>query len=245
MRPYRIVLADDHVLVRQGLKRIIEDAGDLQVIGEAADGLELLGLLKRIVPDLIVLDISMPRLRGLETIHEVRATHAPPKILVLTMYKDKEYVFEAMAAGASGYLLKEEADTQLFSAIDRIRRGAIYVSPNLVGELTHDWAAARRPDQASAREPEPLTVREREILKLTAEGNTSKQIAEVLYISCRTVEHHRASIAVKLNMKGTADLVRYAIAKGYVSLNEPCPGCATPRRIPAATSPAGDRGPSA
>jgi two-component system, NarL family, response regulator NreC len=172
------------------------------------------------------------------------AAHAPPKILVLTMHKDKEYVFEAMAAGASGYLLKDEADAQLFAAIDRIRLGAVYVSPHLVGESTHDWTATHRPDQA-AREPEPLTVREREVLKLTAEGNTSKQIAEALDISRRTVEHHRASIAVKLNMKGTADLVRYAIAKGYVSLTGPCPRCATPRRTPATASEACHRGPGA
>lgn len=219
MRPYRVVLADDHVLVRQGLRRIIEEADDLQVIGEAADGVELLALVKRLAAHLVVLDISMPRLRGLETIHEVRALHAPPKILVLTMHRDKEYVFEAMAAGANGYLLKEEADTQLFAAIDKIRRGGIYVSPSLVGELTHDWAA-RRQDHRPAPEVEQLTVREREVLKLTAEGNTSKEIAKLLYISYRTVEHHRASIAAKLNMKGTADLVRYAIARGYVSLSE-------------------------
>jgi DNA-binding NarL/FixJ family response regulator len=215
MAPYRIVLADDHVLVRQGLRRIIEGSPGLQVIGEAADGLDLLGVLRRLVAHLVVLDISMPRLRGIETITEVKVGHPQLKILMLTMHNDKEYVFQAMSSGASGYLLKEDADTQLFSAIDKIRGGGIYISPRLVDDLTHDWAARRRDGRALV-EAELLTVREREVLKLAAEGRTSKEIADALCISHRTVEHHRAHLMAKLNVRRTADLVKYAITRRYL-----------------------------
>jgi DNA-binding NarL/FixJ family response regulator len=215
MAPYRIVLADDHALVRQGLRRIIEGAPGLQVIGEAADGLELLVVLRGVVAHLVVLDISMPRLRGIETINEVKSAHPQLKILMLTMHSDKEYVFQAMSAGASGYLLKEDADTQLFSAIDKIRAGGVCISPRLVDDLTHDWAARRRDGRAVA-EVERLTIREREVLKLTAEGRTSKEIADALCISYRTVEHHRAHLTAKLNVRRTADLVKYAITHGYL-----------------------------
>lgn len=215
MAPYRIVLADDHVLVRQGLRRIIEGALGLQVIGEAADGLDLLRVLRRLVADLVVLDISMPRLRGIETINEVKVGHPRLKILMLTMHSEKKHVFQAMSAGASGYLLKEDADTQLFSAIDKIRGGGIYVSPRLVEDLTYDWATRRR-DGGAMAEVERLTIREREVLKLTAEGQTSKEIADALCISYRTVEHHRAHLMAKLKVRRTADLVKYAITGGYL-----------------------------
>lgn len=215
MAPYKIALADDHVLVRQGLRRIIEDRPELRVIGEADNGLQLLGLLRRVAAHLVVLDISMPQLRGIETIAEVRATHPQVKVLILTMHSDKEYVFQAMSAGASGYLLKEDADAQLFSAIEKIRGGGIYVSPRLVDDVTHDWAARRR-DHRPALEAERLTVREREILKLTAEGRTSKEIGDALCISYRTVEHHRANLTAKLHVRRTAALVKYAIARGYL-----------------------------
>jgi DNA-binding NarL/FixJ family response regulator len=215
MAPYRIVLVDDHVLVRQGLRRIIEGAPGLQVIGEAGDGLELLGVLRGLIAHLMVLDISMPRLRGIEAINEVKTGYPQLKILMLTMHSDKEYVFQALSAGASGYLLKEDADTELFSAIEKIRGGGIYVSPRLVDALTHEWAVRRRDGRAMS-EVEPLTIREREVLKLTAEGRTSKEIADVLCISYRTVEHHRAHLTAKLNVRRTADLVKYAIMRGYL-----------------------------
>lgn len=131
-----LVLADDHVMFRQGLKRILAERSDLEVIGEVDCGLELLKLLQKLVPDLIILDISMPNLRGIEAIHEIRIVHPDVKILILTMHKDKEYLHQAISAGADGYLLKEDANTELFSAIDRIRRGETYISPLLSKELT-------------------------------------------------------------------------------------------------------------
>jgi DNA-binding NarL/FixJ family response regulator len=216
MMPYRIILADDHVIVRQGLRRIIERVADLEVIGEANDGLELLGLLKRLTTDLVILDISMPRLRGIEAIPEVKAIRPDVKVLILTMHKEKELLIAAISAGADGYVLKEDADRQLFTAIEKIRQDGIYLTPKLSEELAESWARAFRRDRSPEPEGERLTLREREVLKLTAEGKTSKEIAGLLCLSPRTVEHHRASLIAKLNLKGTADLVRYAISKKYL-----------------------------
>jgi DNA-binding NarL/FixJ family response regulator len=216
MALYRIVLADDHVLIRQGLRMILERGGDLEVIGEANDGLELLGLMKRLTPDLVVLDVSMPRLRGIEAIHEVKAIHPHLKVLILTMHREMELLNAAISGGANGYVLKEDADTELYAAIDKIRHGGIYVSPKLSDDLTHDWARASRTDGRPAAEAGRLTIREREVLKLTAEGKSSKEIADLLCISARTAEHHRAHIMTKLNLRRTADVVRYAVHGGYL-----------------------------
>jgi DNA-binding NarL/FixJ family response regulator len=203
-------------MFRQGLKRILEERSDLEVVGEVDCGLELLKLLKKLVPDLVILDISMPNIRGLEAIHEIKMDHPKVKILVLTMHKDQEYLHQAITAGAEGYLLKEDADAELFSAIDRVRKGKIYVSPNLSEGLTQDWIKITRGDHRPSFELEQLTVREREVLKLIAEGKSGKEIGDLLFISARTVERHRANIMEKLNLKKTADLVKYAVQKGYV-----------------------------
>ncbi len=216
MNPCRIIIADDHALFRQGLKSLLGARSDLEVIGEAADGLQLLDLLSQSSPDIILLDISMPNLRGIEAIHEIKRAHPSMKILILTMHKDKQYLEQAISAGARGYLLKEDAETELFSAIEKIRRGRIYVSPNLLEELTGDWVLTIRGEPNSPLEFERLTVREKEVLKLIAEGKGSKEIAALLFISARTVERHRANIMDKLGAKKTADLVRHAIQKGYV-----------------------------
>lgn len=215
MHPYRIVLADDHIMLRQGLKRIIREVGDLQVVGEASDGLELLDLLKKLTVHMVILDISMPNLRGIEATREIKMIRPDVKVLILTMHKNKEYLYHAISAGAEGYLLKEDADTELISAIEAIRRGGNYISPLLFGELTDDLVKTRR---GKCEPPlEYLTIREREILKLIAEGKSNKEIADLLFISVRTVEHHRANLMEKLNLKKTADVVKYAISKGYTS----------------------------
>jgi DNA-binding NarL/FixJ family response regulator len=211
---YRIVLADDHVLLRQGLKRILEKMANLEIVGEAGDGLQLLNLMHKLTAHMIILDISMPNLRGIEAIHEIKAIHPGMKILVLTMHKDKEYLHQAISAGADGYLLKEDADTELFSAIETVREGKIFVSPHLSEDLVDEWAKIRRGESKPVSKSERLTTRENEILKLIAEGKSNKEIADLLFISVRTVEHHRASIMNKLNLKKTAELVKYAIEKG-------------------------------
>jgi DNA-binding NarL/FixJ family response regulator len=213
MGTYRIVVADDHALFRQGLKGILGGAADLEVVGEAGDGLELLTLLNanQLDPHLVILDISMPNLRGIEAIREIKTIHPNVKILIVTMHKDKEYLFQSLAAGADGYFLKKDADTELFAAIEEIRNGKNYVSPHLSEELAGEW------EQIRVGFTKPLlTKRETEVLKLIAEGKSNKEIADLLFVSVHTVERHRANTMEKLNLKKTADLVKYAIQKGYV-----------------------------
>lgn len=216
MNTYKILLADDHALFRQGLKRILSEAADLEVIGEVADGLELLKLLNKIKPHMIILDISMPNIRGIEAIPEIKSINPDAKILVLTMHRDMEYLHQTISSGADGYLLKEDADNELFFAINKIKQGRIYVSPKLSEYLTEDWAKMHRGEHDSSFEAELLTKREREILKLVAEGKSSKEIASLLNISIRTVEHHRANMMGKLNLQNIADLIKYAIRKNYI-----------------------------
>jgi DNA-binding NarL/FixJ family response regulator len=165
---------------------------------------------------MVILDISMPRLRGIEAIHEIKLIRPDTVILILTMHKDKEYLYLALSAGARGYLVKEDADEELFSAIDRIRRGKTYISPAFSEDLLGDLVQMGRGEGKTSFEIDPLTTREREVVKLIAEGKSSKEIGDLLYISTRTVENHRANIMEKLHLKKATDLVKYAIQKGYV-----------------------------
>lgn len=212
MKPYRIILADDHVMFRQGIRNILEKNKEFEVIGEASDGLELLELLKEVMPDMVILDISMPNLRGLEATREIKMILPEIKVLILSMHKDTEYVHSAISAGAEGYLLKEDADTELFASIKKIQQEGRYISPLLFGELA-DYMFQKHTDSDN----ETLTTREREVLKLIAEGSSNKEIADFLFISIRTVENHRANLMKKLNIKNTAELIKYAIRKGFTS----------------------------
>ncbi len=216
MSPYRIVLVDDHVLLRQGLRRIVEESPEMEVVGEAGNGLELISLLNKTVPDMVVLDISMPHLRGIEAVCEIKSRQPGVKVLILTMHKDKEYFYQSLASGADGYLLKEDADTELFSAIKKIRQGAFYASPSLSQELIAFRKLEEKGDGQPSGQGECLSTREREVLKLIAEGKSSRETAEILCISVRTVDHHRANLMDKLKLRKTADLVKYAIHNGYV-----------------------------
>jgi DNA-binding NarL/FixJ family response regulator len=218
-KPCRILLADDHTMFRRGVRKIIESIPGVKVVGEAGDGFQLLDLLKDAAPNMVIMDISMPNLRGLEATREIKILNPEIKVLILTMHKDKEYIFHAFSAGAEGYLLKEDADNELLSAIDTMRRGGTYISPLLSTQLTDLFVGKVRPGGELGMS-EPLTVREREILKLIAEGKSSREIGQMLYISVRTVQHHRANIMRKLNIKKTADLVKYAIQKGYTAPSE-------------------------
>jgi DNA-binding NarL/FixJ family response regulator len=216
--PFSILLADDHVMFRRGVRKIIQSIDNVEVVGEAGDGFELLELLKKTSPQLVILDISMPNLRGLEATREIKIINPAVKVLILTMHKDKEYLYHAFSAGAEGYLLKEDADSELISAIDTLRRGGTYISPLLSTQLADLFIQKSRPGAEQMISPrEPLTTREREIIKLIAEGKSSKEVADLLFISSRTVQHHRANIMRKLNLKKTADLVKYALQKGYTA----------------------------
>ena len=212
---YRVILADDHVLVRRGLRRILEENQTLEIDGEVGDGLELLSLLNKTSPDMIILDVSMPNLRGIEAIPEIRRVRQNIKVLVLTMHNEEEYLYQAISAGADGYLLKEDAEKELFSAIESIRNGRIYISPSLADQSMQNWARMRRGED-SYQEKQPLTIRQREILKLIAEGKSNKEIGDLLCISVRTVERHRANMMSKLNVRKTAELVQYALRKRYI-----------------------------
>lgn len=211
---YRIVLAEDHALVRAGIKKIVEDYADLQVVGEAGDGLELLELLKTLSPDLVILDISMPKMPGIEVAKEIKRSYPRVKVLILTMHRMKEYLNDAIAAGVDGYLLKEDVAKELGSAISKIRQGITYISTLLSNEMTSLFVQSRR--LAPERLTEPVTPREIEIIKLIAEGKSSREIAALLFLSFRTIQNHRTRIMRKLNLKKNTDLVKYAIQMGFI-----------------------------
>jgi DNA-binding NarL/FixJ family response regulator len=217
VRPFKILLADDHVMFRRGVRSLIQSIPNVEVVGEAGDGFELLQLMKEIHPHLVIMDISMPNLRGLEATREIKILDPGVKVLILSMHKEREYLYHALTAGAEGYLLKEDADGELISAIETLRQGGTFISPLLSAQMADifvdKFQAGSEPRMAAG---EPLTIREREIVKLIAEGKSSKEIGKFLFISSRTVQHHRANIMRKLNLKKTADIVKYAIQKGYV-----------------------------
>jgi len=216
MLPYGILIADDHALFRQGIRRILEEHDDLRVVGEAADGIELMKRPNRSLPDLVLLDIAMPKIRGLEAAKEIKTRYPEVKILMLTMHREIDYYRHAVSAGVEGYLLKEDADTELLSAISALRNGDRYVSPILFKDLTDELLQFY---QGKSIDPDQrLTNREREIVKLIAEGRSSKEIGELLHISHRTVQNHRANVMRKLKLKRTADLIRFAIIQGYIDL---------------------------
>lgn len=214
---YRIFLADDHAMVREGIKLVLAQRPEYEIAGEASDGFELLSQLKRgAPPDMIILDISMPKLRGIEAIRDIKSISPATKVLVLTMHKDEDSLRQAFVAGASGYLLKEDVAKALFAAMDSIRKGEIFVSELLGVELKDAWVRIFR-ENRGVPDMDVLTPRETEVLKLIAEGKSNREIAELLFISARTVDHHRARVMEKLKLKGTAELTRYAVSRGYVT----------------------------
>lgn len=213
-RPYRILLAEDHVIFREMIKKSLQEIPDLEVVGEASDGLELLDSLKALRPQMIILDIGLPRLSGLDAAQKIKQEKPEIKILLLTMYKSREHFSRALEVGVDGYLLKEDAFSDLLLAIKSIREGKPYISKLLYQQILGQIKEkAGRPGDS-----QPLSRRELEVLKFFAEGKTNKEIAELLAISPSTLRIHLANIKKKLVIKTNADLVRYAIKKGYASL---------------------------
>jgi DNA-binding NarL/FixJ family response regulator len=212
--PYRIVLADDHQLFREGVKRIIEGIADVQVTGEVGDGLALMEFLEKSVPDLIILDITMPHLSGIEATRKIKNLYPEVKVLILTMHKSKEHLHSAILAGADGFLLKENTYADLISAIDVIREDNTYISNLVYGHMVDFFRKQRR---EWVQRPKVLSSREQKVLVLIAEGNSSKEIAERLQIAVSTVQGHRVNLKKKLNIKKNADLIKYAIQNGYTS----------------------------
>ncbi|WP_419656358.1 two component system response regulator, LuxR-type [Desulfosarcina variabilis str. Montpellier] len=214
MSDYSIIIADDHAMMREGIRIILNEMNGLAVLGEAGDGLELLRLLKKTVPDMVILDISMPGLRGIEVAREIKNRYPDIHILMLSMHKSEEFLCMALAAGAQGYLLKEDSGNELLNAVQKIRKGETYLSKKLVANFSSSILSICRGNYEATISP--LTHRERQVLKMIAEGKTDRQISDLLCISVRTVHRHHANIRNKLNLKHTADLVRYAISQGYV-----------------------------
>lgn len=213
-RPIRIVLADDHVLVRAGMKSLIENFDNCEVVGEAADGQEALRLIAKLEPDLVLMDIAMPKLNGLDA--AARAVNKIPglKVVILSMHASRRYVIEAMRAGAAGYLLKHCQADELERAIDTVARGGKYLTPELSEAIVEQILAG---EEAAEAGEDFLTTRQREILQLVAEGQSSKEIAKSLNISSRTVDAHRSDIMARLNIHDVTGLVRYAISIGLVA----------------------------
>jgi two-component system, NarL family, response regulator NreC len=206
----RILLADDHVIFRQGLRSLLEQAG-MAVIGEASDGQEALRIAQAQRLDVAVLDIAMPHLNGLETARRLRETMPQTKSVVLTMHTEDPYVLEALQAGVVGYVLKTQAAVDLVQAIHEVLQGAIYLSPRVAHAVVQAYLTK------ADLPPDPLTSREREILQRIAEGQTTKEIAQRLGLSVKTVESHRLRMMRKLDIHETATLVRYAIRRGLTS----------------------------
>ena len=213
----RVVIADDHHLVRQGIRALLERAGDVAVLGEAADGAEALALVERLRPDVLVIDIAMPHLNGLEAVARLRDGAAKAGALILSMYTDENLVRQAIRNGAKGYLLKRAVAEELLLAVRAVARGDIYLSPEVAGPLLTPIVTGQ--EAATPHPLDRLTSREREVLQLIAEGHTNAEIATHLTLSEKTVEKHRGHLMAKLAVHDTAALVRFAIKHGLVALD--------------------------
>jgi DNA-binding NarL/FixJ family response regulator len=212
MASYRVLIADDHPLFRQGIRSLIEQDSGIAVVGEAGDGFELLEMIKRVQADLVIMDIAMPRIQGLDATQELKKISPGTRVLILTMHNSRQYLYHAMSVGADGYLLKEDAHDDLVTAIRTIQKGKFYISPLVADQVTDLLVQKSR---GAELDQDPLSPREREVLKLVAEGRSSKEIAQLLFISTMTVQNHRANIKRKLNLRRNTDLIKYAMDKGY------------------------------
>jgi len=215
MSAIRIVLADDHALVRAGLRSLLEAVSDFEVAGEAGDGHEALALVERLNPHVLVLDIGLPGLNGLEVVARVTRQHPETRVVMLSMHAGEEYVRQALAGGASGYLLKDSSVPELELAIRAVVRGKTYLSPDVSQHVVGGFL--ERPADAKAEAASPLTPRQRETLQLIAEGHSTKEIAHRLGVSVKTIESHRSQIMERLGIRDVAGLVRYAVRTGLVS----------------------------
>ena len=210
----KILLVDDHTVLREGLKALLNSENDLHVIGGAGSGRDALQMVDTLKPDVVVTDISMPGLNGIETTRQLRSLHETLKIIILSMHEDQAYVSEALQAGANGYVVKHADASEVIHAIKAVMAGGAYLSPVISKDLIDDYLT----QTASSVPAHQLTTREREVAQLIAEGQSTREISRQLTISVKTVETHRANIIRKLNAKSTADIVKYAIKKHWISL---------------------------
>lgn len=211
----KILLVDDHAVLREGLKALLSSEQDMQVIGGAGDGREAIGLVDTLKPDVVVADISMPNLNGIETVRQLRQNHDSLKLIILSMHATHAYVTEALQAGANGYVVKQADATEVVNAIRAVMAGGAYLSPSISKDLIDDYLS----HTPSRRNAFKLTTREREVAQLIAEGHSTRDISGALIVSVKTVETHRANIMRKINAKSTADVVKYALKRGWITLD--------------------------
>ena len=216
MRKIRILLADDHQLMRSGLRLLIEQQPDLTVVGEAGNGREVVSLAKSLKPDVVVMDIGMPNLNGIEATHQITQIHPEIAVVILSMHSDEGYVLRVLKAGAKGYLLKDSAEADLIKAVHAVAGGKSFFSPAVSKVLLDDYV--RKLKRTGIEDAyDLLTPREREILQLIAEGKSNKDVANLLNLSVYTVETHRSNIMEKLHLRGLPELILYAVRKGIIS----------------------------
>ncbi len=215
----KIMLADDHAVVRSGLRMLLDAQPDMEIIAEAESGAEAVAKVKEHQPDIVLMDVEMPGMNGIEATRLIKEDGGETAVLALTMYEDEQYFFEMLKAGASGYVPKRAAPDELVNAIRTVSRGDIFLYPTLAARLVNDYLNRDEAGPADNEET-PLTPRENEVLTHIAEGLTNPEIAEVLTISVKTVDRHRENIMRKLNMHSRIDLVKYAIRKGFIDLED-------------------------
>jgi len=216
MQKIRVLVVDDHTIVRDGICALLALAGDIEVVGEAANGSQALNIVKELEPDVVLMDIAMPIMGGLEATRRICKESPRTKILVLTQYDDKEYVFPVIEAGASGFISKVAASSELATGIRYVSQGDSYLSPSIAKLLVEDYQL--RGGLVSHDPYEQLTDRERDVLKLVAEGYTTQEIANMLVVSSKTVEGHRTSLMAKLGIHNRTELIKYALRKGIITI---------------------------
>jgi len=212
----RVVIVDDHAIVREGVRMILAAHADIQVVAEADTGVQAIALVESVHPDVVVMDLSMPGMNGIEATRQIRERMPDVRVLALTMHEDEHYVFQLLRAGASGYVLKRGAATDLVDAVRAASRGEAFLYPSVARTVVQDYLRRLDSGEAERRRFDGLTTREREVLALIAEGLTNQGIASRLYISIKTVQTHRAHIFEKLGLHDRTELVRYAIRKGLI-----------------------------
>ncbi len=218
MKEIKVLLAEDHTIVRKGIRSLIDGETGIIVVGEAEDGREAIEKVEKLQPHVVVMDIAMPGLNGIEATHQLKRRFPEINVLILSMYASEEYIFQTLRAGASGYLLKKSVPKDLIAAIKATSKGEPFLSPTISQTIVNDYI--RKAETAKQHDDpyQQLTQREREVLQLLAEGVPNRIIAKHLFVSVKTIETHRAHIMTKLNINNTADLTRYAIRKGLINL---------------------------
>ncbi len=218
MGKIRVLICDDHTILREGIRLLLNSQPDIEVVAEAVDGREAVEKARAVKPDVILMDIAMPFLNGLEATKQIRRDNPNARVLVLTMYESDEYVAQMLEAGAAGYVLKKVAGSELVYALRAVYQGEAFLYPSITKRLVEDYL--RRVESGQERDTfDGLTDREREVLQLIAEGHTNKEIADLLNLSVRTVQNHRAHIMEKLGMHDRGELIKYAIQKGIIELS--------------------------